>query len=141
MSPGRGDVTGPRIPHSGDQPPPFCGTGHPGEVPYVEALAFWGRTVDRRIVPRSYALAVLADHPYLEHGWQEPPARFDKLCAAAADLADWENIVVDMATGPGDFFDYLQCESDLLTELQTLPTKIAFCDTGRRDHGASNRGP
>ncbi|MEV1179020.1 hypothetical protein [Nonomuraea sp. NPDC049784] len=121
------------IPHSGEQPgSPFCGVGHRDAVPYVEALAFWGRAVEQRLVPRSYALTVLVDHPLLLNTavWQgpEPPSRWERLWAAVDDLADWENIVVEMSLEPGDFFDFLREEQQLLGKLAQLPVEIAACE-------------
>jgi hypothetical protein len=105
-----------KIPHSGDRPPRFCGLGHRDAVPYVEALAFWGRAVEQRLVPRSYALTVLGDHPLLRNptSWKgpQPASRWERLWAAADDLADWENIVVEMSLDPGDFFDFL-CDATM----------------------------
>lgn len=115
------------ISHSGDRPPLFCGLGHNAEVPYVEALAFWGRAAQERIVPRSYALGVLAGHPALEHGWPGPPTRWEKVCQAADDLRDWENVVVAMSVDDGDFFGYLQREDQFLAELAELPDRLAEC--------------
>ncbi|MGI5292812.1 hypothetical protein ACQEVF_57205 [Nonomuraea polychroma] len=120
------------IPHSGDRPPPYCGLGHSDHVPYVEALAFWGRAVEHGHVPRSYALGVLCDHAFLHmtdlYGRGEPPTRWERLWAAAEDLADWENIVMEMSLDGGDFFDYLRQEQKLRDRLAQLPIKIAFCE-------------
>lgn len=120
------------IPHSGDRPPRWCGVGNRGDVPYVEALAFWGWAVDERLVPRSYALGVLCEHPLMfsHMWWGEPLAdRWERLCQTADDLADWENIAVAMAIVEGqDFWVFLQSEWDIQRELSSLPVKIAFCD-------------
>lgn len=120
------------IPHSGDRPPRWCGVGNRGDVPYVEALAFWGWAVDQRIVPRSYALGVLCEHPLMfSHTWWGEPlaGRWERLCQTAYDLDDWENITVEMSITKGqDFWDYLQDEADFLAELTNLPVKIAFCE-------------
>ncbi|MGW5156575.1 hypothetical protein ACWEPN_13940 [Nonomuraea wenchangensis] len=61
-------------------------------------------------MPRSYALAILADQPLLltPGVWKgpEPPSRWERLWAAAEDLADSENIVVALSLDAGDFFDH-----------------------------------
>jgi hypothetical protein len=132
------------IPHSGDRPPHWCGLGHRDAVPYVEALAFWGRAVDHHWVPRSYALAVLADHALLVNpaSWRgsEPPSRWERLWAAAEDLADWENLAVAMSLDGGDFFDFLRDEQRFLNQLAGQPATNASGDE-RPAADRAERGP
>ncbi|GAA1613368.1 hypothetical protein GCM10009733_006820 [Nonomuraea maheshkhaliensis] len=83
-------------------------------------------------MPRSYALTVLVEHPFLLNPavWQgpEPPCRWERLWAAAEDLADWENIVVDLSRDPGDFFDHLRAEQRLFKQLAETRANITDGD-------------
>ncbi|MFJ6214738.1 hypothetical protein ACIQGZ_15600 [Streptomyces sp. NPDC092296] len=80
-------------------------------VPYVEALAFWGRAVQNGIVPRAYAIGVLLDHPLItDHSpGLLPPQKADLV---AADLDRWEDRVVEMVYDPeADVREHLRrCE-------------------------------
>ncbi|WP_055585692.1 hypothetical protein [Peterkaempfera griseoplana] len=67
-------------------------------VPYVEALAFWGRAVQNGKVPRAYAVGVLLTHPLItEHSPGTPQQKADLV---TADLDAWEDRVVEMLWDP-----------------------------------------
>ncbi|MGA5699940.1 hypothetical protein [Peterkaempfera bronchialis] len=76
-------------------------------VPYVEALAFWGRTVQQGTVPRTYAIGVLLGHPLITD--HSPGSAEQKAKLVAADLDRWEDRVVEMVWDP---------EGDLLEDLR-----------------------
>ncbi|MCD0482580.1 hypothetical protein LO771_09235 [Streptacidiphilus sp. ASG 303] len=67
-------------------------------VPYVEALAFWGRAVQNGSAPRDYAIGVLLDHPLItDHSAGTPEQKADLV---AGDLDAWEDRVVEMLWDP-----------------------------------------
>ena len=79
-------------------------------VPYVEALAFWGRAVQNGTVPRAYAIDVLLSHPLItEHSAGSPQ---QKAGLVSADLDRWEDRVVEMIYDPeADIREHLRrCE-------------------------------
>lgn len=67
-------------------------------VPYVEALAFWGRAVQNGTVPRAYAVGVLLGHPLITD--HTPGSPQEKAALVAADLDAWEDRVVEMVWDP-----------------------------------------
>lgn len=70
-----------------------------GPVPYVEALAFWGRAVETGAVPRPYAVDVLAAHGLLA-SIPDPADRHDQ---ADSDVEYWLEELQDLI-GDADFF-------------------------------------
>jgi hypothetical protein len=72
-------------------------------VPYVEALAFWGRAVQLGTVPRAYAAEILLDHPLItEHS---PGSQAEKATTVATDLEQWEDRVVELLFDPDEDFN------------------------------------
>lgn len=76
-------------------------------IPYVEALAFWGRAVQNGHVPRDYAIDVLLEHPLItDHSPGTPQEKADLV---ASELDAWEDRVVELLWDPqSDISDRLR---------------------------------
>jgi hypothetical protein len=80
-------------------------TPNPPHLPPAlnECLAMWGWAVQHGNIPLDYAATVLAEHSCYsgERNGVPDATADDRRAWAAEDLADWEDVVVEM-TWPGD---------------------------------------
>ncbi|MDL4813177.1 hypothetical protein [Actinomadura opuntiae] len=79
-----------------------------GPVPFVEALAFWGRAVATGAVPRPYAVDVVAAHGMLA-SIPDPGDRHDQ---ADSDVEYWLEELQDLIGEAGYFLQRLTDEQE-----------------------------